>query len=74
MDGKNLGKYDRREPHVLVSDMGILKAEDSEIMHLLPLVNVNSSAIMIRMWLERLLALLKEEGKKNFPAFCEMEG
>ena len=26
------------------------------------------------MWLERLVSLLKEEGKTNFPAFCEMEG
>ena len=26
------------------------------------------------MWLERLLALLKEKGKTNSPAFCDMEG
>ena len=74
MDSKNLGKHDRREPHVLVSDMGRLKGEDSKIMHLLPLVNVKSSAIMIRMWLESLLDFLKEEGKKYFPTFCDTEG
>ena len=54
--------------------MGKFKGEDGEIMHLLPLLNVTLSGIRIRMWLERLLALLKEEGKKNCPAFCDMEG
>ena len=43
-------------------------------MHLIILVNENLSGIRIRMWLERLLYLLKEERKKNCPAFCDMEG
>ena len=41
-------------------------------LHLLPLVNVTSSGIRIRMWLERLIALLKDEGKINCPVLCYM--
>ena len=60
MDDIRLGKHDRREHHVLVAVMGRIKTEDSNIMHLLPLVNVTSSGIRIRMWLESLVSLLKE--------------
>ena len=74
VDGIHLLKHDRREPRVLVAVMGRFKGEDINIMHLFPLVNVTSSGIRIRMWLERLVSLLKEEGNNNFPAFCDVEG
>ena len=59
MDGIHLGEHDRREPHVFVAVLVRFKVEDGYIIHLLPLVNVTSSGIRIRMWLERLVALLK---------------
>ena len=46
---------------MLVSVMGRFKGENDNRMHLLPLVNVTSSGIRIHMWLEKLVALLKEE-------------
>ena len=45
----NLGKHDRREPHVLVAVIGRLKRDYGNIMHLLPLVNVTLLRISIRM-------------------------
>ena len=59
---------------MLAAVMGILKGEDGNRMHLLPLVNVTLSGIRIRMWLEMLSSLSKEEANTNFPAFCDMEG
>ena len=46
---------------MLVAVMGIFKGEDGDIINILPLANATSSGISIRMWLERLVALLKEE-------------
>ena len=60
MDGIHLGKYNRREPHVLMTVMGRFKGEDGNRMHLFPLANVTSSGIRIHMWLERLVALLNK--------------
>ena len=74
MDGIHLVKHDRREPHVFVLVMGRFKGEDGGIMHLLLFVNVTLSDIRIRICLERLVALLNEEGKTSCPVFCDMEG
>ena len=73
MDSIHLGKHDRREHCILVAVMVIFKREDGYIMHLLLIVNLTSSGIRICMWLERLVALLKEEGKNNSPAFFDIE-
>ena len=70
IDGIHIGKYDRRETHVFVSVMGRFRGEDRYRMHLLPLIHVTQSGIRIRMWLERLVALLKSEGRTNCPEFC----
>ena len=43
-------------------------------LNILPLVDVTSSGIRIHMWLDRLVDLLREEGKNNCPAFCDMKG
>ena len=37
-------------------------------------MNVTLSGISICMLLEKLVALLKEEGETNCPAFCDMKG
>ena len=60
MDGINLGKHDRREPHMLVIAMGVFKGEYVNRIHILPFLNVTSSKIRIHMWLERLVALLNK--------------
>ena len=73
MDGINFGKHNRREPYVFVVVMGRFKEEAGIRIHLLPLVNVTPLGIRIRIWLDRLVALLKEEGKTNCPALCDME-
>ena len=74
IDGIHIGEYARREPHVIVSVMGIFKGEDGERMHLLPLINVTQSGIRIRVWWERLVGLLKTEERTNCPEFCDEEG
>ena len=54
--------------------MGIFKVEDSDHMHMIPLINVTQSGIRIRFCLYRLVTLLKAEGSINFPEFCDEEG
>ena len=74
MDVINLRKHDRRETKLLVAVMVRFKGEDGDRMNVLPLVNVTLSGIRIRVWLERLVAVLKEYGKTNLLALCDMEG
>ena len=61
IDGIHIGKYDRRDPHMIVSVMGLFKGGDGYHMHLLPLINVTQSGIRIWVWLKRLVDLLKAE-------------
>ena len=70
----SFGENDEREPRVLVEVMGTLKGKDGGIMHLITLVNVIPSGNSICMWLDILVALLKEKGKTNLPDFCDMKG
>ena len=58
----------------MVAVMVRFKGEDGNRIHLIPLANVTSSGIRIRMCLERLATLIKEYGKTNHPAFFDMEG
>ena len=66
-----MGKYDQRAPHVLISLLGRFKSEDGDRMHVFPLANTTRSGIRIRIWLERLVKLLRDEGKSSCPAFCD---
>ena len=59
---------------MLVAVMGRFTGEDDNIIHLPPLENVTLSGIRVCMCLKRLVSLLKEEGKTNSLAFCDMEG
>ena len=70
----HVGKADSRIPHVIVAALGRFKGEDGDRMHLFPLVNETKSGVRIRVWLERLAALLRAEGKSLCPAFCDDEG
>ena len=58
---------------MLVEVMVKFKVEDGNIMHIFSLVNIKSSGIRIRMWLEKLLALLNEERKTNCQSLCDKE-
>ena len=69
------GKYDSRAGHVSVALVGRFKSEDGDRMHVMPIANTSKSGIKFRMWLERLVSWLKEEGNtSNCPAFCDEEG
>ena len=57
--GIHIGKYDRQEPHMIVSVMGRFKEEYGDLMHLIPLINITQSGIRIKMYLEILMDLLK---------------
>ena len=74
VDGIHIGKYERQEPHVIVSVMEIFKVEYGDRMNLLPLINVSQSGIRILFWLERLVNLLKAEGRNNLLQFYNKEG
>ena len=58
---------------MLVEVMVISKGEYCDRMHILPLANLTLSGISIHMCLERLVSLIKEEGKTNCPTFCDTE-
>ena len=73
-DNITVGKHDERCPHLIVPLLGRFKAESGDRMHVFPLANVTSSGIAIRLWVERLVKLLKEERKVECPAFCDNEG
>ena len=68
-----LGKFDQRGPHVLISLLGRFKSEDGDRMHVFPLANITRSGVRIRVWLERLVKLLRDEGKTGCPAFCDVD-
>ena len=68
------GKDDDRCPHLIVPLLGRFKSESGDRMHVFPLSSVTNSGIPIRLWVERLVNVLKEEGKVNCPAFCDEEG
>ena len=57
-----------------VSVMEGFTGEDRYFMHLLPLINITQSGIRDQVWLERLVDLLKEEGRTNCPVFSDEEG
>lgn len=70
----SVGKYDKRCPHVIVPLLGRFKSEDGDRMHVIPIVNETRSGIKVRLWLERLVVLLRDEERTNGPAFCDEEG
>ena len=70
----NLGRNDKKVPHVVVSLLGFFKAEGGERLHVFSIANRTSSGIRVRVWLERVVVILKAEKKVNCPAFCDYEG
>ena len=72
MDGRDHKKY----PHVAVPLMGRFKGETGERNVLLGLCSKTKHALEIRVWVERLVLVLRGEGKDKRigPAICEMDG
>ena len=69
-----VGKYDSPIPHVLVPVIGFFKGESGERMHVFSIANNNKSGTRPRIWLERVVKILRAERKVNCPAFCDVEG
>ena len=70
----DVGKYHARAPHVCIPVLGRFKAEDGDRMHVFPLANCTRTGVRIRVWLERVVRQLQNEGKHFCPAFCDDEG
>ena len=70
----DLGRDDTPIPHVVVALLGFFKAETGERMHVFSLANTTRSGVRVRVWLERVVRILRTEGKKECPAFCDEEG
>ena len=69
-----LGKHDSVRPHVVVALLGFFKAEGGERMHAFAIANCTGSGVRVRIWLERIVAILLKERKRGCPAFCDVEG
>ena len=70
----NVGRDALPIPHVVVALLGFFKAETGERMHVFSLANTTNSGIRVRVWLERVVRILCEEGKRECPAFCDEDG
>ena len=70
IDNINVGKNDPLAGHVIACLLGRLKGEEGDCMHVFPLASVTRSGIRIRLWLERLVRLLRVEGKTDCPPFA----
>ena len=70
----DLGREAVPIPHVVVALLGFFKAETGERMHVFSLANTTRTGIRVRVWLERVVRILVDEGKRGCPAFCDEEG
>ncbi len=68
----------RAEGHVCAPLMGRFKNEEGEQRHVMVMVNQSKSGINFRLWIERLVLVLKKEGYTEGgdagPAFCQRNG
>ena len=62
------------EPHVVIPLLGRFKNEVGQRLHLMLSVSVTKSGFRVRDWVERLVATLWKEGKKDGPAICDKDG
>lgn len=62
--------------HVCAPLLGRFKTEMGENKHVAVIVNITASGLNVRLWLERLVWLLRKEGKEREagPAFCNPDG
>ena len=70
----DLGRDATPIPHVVVALLGFFKAETGERMHVFSLENTTRTGIRVRVWLERVVRILRTEGENECPAFCDEDG
>ena len=68
------GRHDLNSPHVVLPLLGRFKNETGERLHLMLSVNETKSGFKVRMWVERLVRILVNEGKRDGPAMCDADG
>lgn len=68
------GRNDPQTPHIVIPLLGRFKNETGERLHLMLSVNETKSGFKVRMWVERLVRTLMNEGKRDGPAICDKEG
>ena len=66
--------HDESHPDVVVPLLGRFKGEHHAKQHLLTSVGVTSSGIRVKVWLRRLLAVHRLEGRTSGPVFVNDEG
>ena len=67
-------EVDEATPFCVVPLLGRFKNEDGERWHLMMATSITGSGFKVRMWIERLAAILIAEGKDSGPAFCHPSG
>ena len=68
------GRSDVVTPHVVIPLLGRFKNEVGERLHLMLSVNETKSGFQVRMWVERFLRILMNEGKRDGPVMCNEDG
>ena len=63
-----------KHEHVVIPLLGRFKNEDGEKWHVMVSASVTDSKFQVRSWVEKLVDVLKEEGRGLGPAFCDSEG
>ena len=61
-------------PHLIAPLLGRFKNETGERNVLIPLPNVTANRLKIRVWIERLVEVLKKEGRQDQPSAIIMMG
>ena len=65
---------ERRLEHVVIPLLGRFKNEDGERWHIMASVPVTHSNFKVRIWVEKLEQILREERRGLGPAFCDTNG
>jgi len=60
--------------HVIIPLLGRFKGEMHSRYHLAPLAAQTNSGLPVRRWVERLVQVRDQEGKRQGPAFCDATG
>jgi hypothetical protein len=74
--GKTNEEKEKGVGHVCAPLLGRFKTETGEDKHVAVIANESKSGIKFRLWMERLVWLLRKEGKEKRagPAFCKVDG
>eukprot|EP00984_Skeletonema_dohrnii_P009297 scaffold3548_cov79-Skeletonema_dohrnii-CCMP3373.AAC.4 len=61
-------------PHVVICLLGHFKGETGSDYHMMNVANVTTSGLKVRWWVEKLVEVCKNEGRKTGPAFADARG